>query len=155
MHNFPWNSKISLQIPTFPGKELPKFPTFSHCDCHNYLPYTSYLGDHEAGKKKRVKLIANLVSISFQIPPEFFCMIAGQVIMIYIMGVYLLAIGPNKSKKLSELLSVEWKTLVVFEAMHAVLRSNFATDNNYVVTLSPVTFLDLFGPIVRAINNIT
>ena len=31
MHNFPANSKISLQIPTFLGKELPKFPTFSHC----------------------------------------------------------------------------------------------------------------------------
>ena len=32
-HNFPPNSKISLQIPTFPSKELPKFPTFPHCSC--------------------------------------------------------------------------------------------------------------------------
>ena len=27
--NFPPNTKISLQIPKFPGKELPKFPIFS------------------------------------------------------------------------------------------------------------------------------
>ena len=31
MYNFPPNFKISLQIPTFPSKELPQFLTFSHC----------------------------------------------------------------------------------------------------------------------------
>ena len=33
-HNFPPNSKISLQTPTptFPGKKLPKLPNFTHCD---------------------------------------------------------------------------------------------------------------------------
>ena len=30
LYNFPQNFKISLQVPTFPSKELPKFPTFSN-----------------------------------------------------------------------------------------------------------------------------
>ena len=47
MHNFTLNTNISLQMPIFPGKELPQFPTFSHCVGNNFQYVTLvYAGFH-------------------------------------------------------------------------------------------------------------